>query len=377
MTNPPIINIQNITKQFGANFRAVDDVSLDIADNEFFALLGPSGCGKTTLLRMLAGFEVPTAGTILLSGDDITLKPPHRRPVNMVFQSYAVFPHMTVAENVAYGLKVTGVSKADAGPRVEEALAMVRLGPLGGRKPDQLSGGQRQRVALARALVKRPKVLLLDEPLSALDKKLREEMQLELVRLRHEVGITFIMVTHDQEEAMAVASRIGVMQAGKLAQIAPPTELYEHPANRFTADFVGSINFFDGTVVALEGGQASVRCPDLPTDLLVDTPHGIATGAALTIGVRPEKMATADTVPPPAAQLINQLTGTVAEVSYLGERSVLHIALDRATASDSDRPLIKVSQPNDRRYGGQSSPVGPGTPVTVWWRPDSGIALTQ
>ena len=370
---PPIVTIQNVTKRFGASFRAVDDVSLDIADNEFFALLGPSGCGKTTLLRMLAGFEIPTEGTILLSGDDITTKPPHRRPVNMVFQSYAVFPHMTVAENVAYGLKVTGMSKAETTPKVQEALEMVRLGPLGGRKPDQLSGGQRQRVALARALVKRPKVLLLDEPLSALDKKLREEMQLELVRLRHEVGITFIMVTHDQEEAMAVASRIGVMQAGKLAQIAPPSELYEHPANRFTADFVGSINFFDGTVRGLDGGMAQVRCERLASDFLVDAPAGIRTGDALTIGVRPEKMATVDAMRPPTDRPVNRLAGTVAEIAYLGERSVLHVAVDGA----SDRPLVKVSQPNDRRLGRGATALSSGAAVTLWWRPESGIALVE
>ncbi len=226
MSAKSIISIRSITKRFGAAVVAVDNVSLDIAEGEFFALLGPSGCGKTTLLRMLAGFETPTEGAILIDGRDMVDVPPNRRPVNMVFQSYAVFPHMTVAQNVAYGLKVTGVPRPEIDDRVAEALSLVLLGGLEQRKPDQLSGGQRQRVALARALVKRPRVLLLDEPLSALDAKLREAMQLELVRLQHSVGITFVIVTHDQDEALSMADRVSVMDQGRVLQVASPSELY-------------------------------------------------------------------------------------------------------------------------------------------------------
>jgi ABC-type Fe3+/spermidine/putrescine transport system ATPase subunit len=237
----PIISIRHITKRFGP-VAAVDDVSFDIAPNEFFALLGPSGCGKTTLLRMIAGLETPTEGEIVIDGQDMAFIPPNQRPVNMVFQSYAVFPHMSVRNNVEYGLKVVGTPREETRRRAEDALAMVKLGDLAERMPDQLSGGQRQRVALARALVKRPKVLLLDEPLSALDAKLREQMQLELTRLQRTVGITFIIVTHDQDEALSMANRIAVMNLGRVSQIAGPTELYEHPASRFVADFIGKVN---------------------------------------------------------------------------------------------------------------------------------------
>ena len=257
-----MVTIDRIDKRFG-DVIAVDSVSLDIQPNEFFALLGPSGCGKTTLLRMIAGFEQPSAGRLLIDGEDMDRVQPNRRPVNMVFQSYAVFPHMTVADNVAYGLVVTGVPKAEIAPRVDEALAMVRLAGYGSRKPDQLSGGQRQRVALARALIKRPKVLLLDEPLSALDRKLREEMQLELVRLQHEVGITFVIVTHDQEEALSMADRIAVMDQGKLLQVAPPAELYDQPNCRMVADFIGKTNFFGGEARVGSNGELVVDAEDL------------------------------------------------------------------------------------------------------------------
>ncbi len=371
--NRPIIRFQGITKRFGANVVAVDAVSLDIAHNEFFALLGPSGCGKTTLLRMLAGFEMPTEGTVVLDGQDVTRIPPNRRPVNMVFQSYAVFPHMTVGENVAYGLKVTGVPRAEIGPRVKAALDMVQLGPLIDRRPDQMSGGQRQRVALARALVKRPKVLLLDEPLSALDKKLREEMQLELVRLRHEIGITFIIVTHDQEEAMSMASRMGVMEAGRIVQIGSPTAIYEHPRNRFVADFIGSINLFEGRIAAVEGAAVRLAVPEAGGDLVVreeslrvEPPP--APGATAWIGVRPEKLTVAaapvEGARPNAANL---LYGAVLEVAYLGERSIFHLRLDSGR-------MIKATMPNERRFGG----AGPasGDRVQVSWAPESGILLT-
>jgi ABC-type Fe3+/spermidine/putrescine transport system ATPase subunit len=256
----PIVSIRNVTKRY-PGVVAVDDVSFDIQPNEFFALLGPSGCGKTTLLRMIAGLETKGEGDILIDGQPMDGVPANQRPVNMVFQSYAVFPHMTVRDNVAYGLKVTGTPAGEIGPRVEEALEMVQMGPMADRKPDQLSGGQRQRVALARALVKRPKVLLLDEPLSALDAKLREHMQLELARLQQAIGITFIIVTHDQDEALSMADRIAVMEKGAVRQIAGPEELYEKPHSRFVADFIGKINLIDAEVA----GAAKPASPAPPT----------------------------------------------------------------------------------------------------------------
>ena len=249
-TEPPIVEIRGVTKRFGAGRPAVDSVDLEIPRGELFALLGPSGCGKTTLLRMLAGFETPTAGEIRIDGADVAGVPPNRRPVNMVFQSYAVFPHMSVFDNVAYGLKVTGAPVAERRERVREALGLVRLDGLEARKPDQLSGGQRQRVALARALVKRPRVLLLDEPLSALDAKLREAMRLELVNLRIAVGITFVFVTHDQDEALSMADRIAVMEHGRVRQVADPAALYEYPSCRFVADFIGKVNLFEASASA-------------------------------------------------------------------------------------------------------------------------------
>ena len=269
----PIISFRNICKRWGSTV-AVDNVSLDIVPGEFFALLGPSGCGKTTLLRMLAGLEVPSEGHIMIDGQDMGDIPPNKRAVNMVFQSYAVFPHMTVADNVAYGLKIDRVPQPQRAERVQEALDLVQLGQLADRKPDQLSGGQRQRVALARALVKKPKVLLLDEPLSALDAKLREAMRFELSQLQQKVGITFIMVTHDQDEALAIASRIAVMDKGSIAQLGTPSDLYEFPASRFVADFIGSVNMFEGTLIEDKPDEATVACPELEP-YRIHIPHGV------------------------------------------------------------------------------------------------------
>ena len=334
-TPPPIIRMKGLAKRYGKVI-AVDDVTLDIAPGEFFALLGPSGCGKTTLLRMIAGFEIADGGSLMIDGQDMALVPPNRRPVNMVFQSYAVFPHMSVADNVAYGLKIDGVGARDRADRVEQALELVQLGGYGKRMPDQLSGGQRQRVALARALAKRPKVLLLDEPLSALDAKLREAMRFELSQLQEKVGITFIMVTHDQDEALAMASRIAVMHKGSVAQVATPADLYEFPATRFVADFIGSVNLFEGRLEVDEPDHAVVTSKALGGPVWLD--HGVsgAAGATVWVGIRPEKIILhkrgADAPPPAAPDETpdghNVAAGRILDVSYLGSESVFDIRLD-------------------------------------------------
>ena len=315
-----VISIRNVTKQF-PGLTAVDDANIDIQANEFFALLGPSGCGKTTLLRMIAGFETPTNGQILMDGEDITDVPPEKRPVNMVFQSYAVFPHMTVADNVGYGLKVTGVASSEISRRVAEALEMVQLEALGRRKPDQLSGGQRQRVALARALVKRPKVLLLDEPMSALDAKLREQMQLELSRLQRDVGITFIIVTHDQDEALSMADRIAVMDKGRVSQIAAPDVLYESPANRFVADFIGKVNLLDGMVAGGGNGQLTVDVAKLGN---VSVPNDKAAQGAIALAIRPEKIRLTREDPAVGVRAM----GRVTDWAYYGDSSHMFVQTD-------------------------------------------------
>ena len=368
----PIVSIQNVSKMFPGGVVAVDDVSFDIAQNEFFALLGPSGCGKTTLLRMISGLETPTGGAIMIGGEDMAYTPPNKRPTNMVFQSYAVFPHMTVAKNVAYGLEVTGVARDETQRRVAEALEMVKLSHLAERKPDQMSGGQRQRVALARALVKRPKVLLLDEPLSALDAKLREAMRFELSQLQQKVGITFIMVTHDQDEALAIASRIAVMHKGSIAQLGTPSDLYEFPASRFVADFIGSVNMFEGKLVKDEPGEALVTCPELaPHDVYL--PHAVpgAVDTPVWVAVRPEKMSLhKDSAAPPNATECpaghNLAKGTIKEISYLGNISIFHVEM-------SNGRLIRVSRSNRSRYDQEN--FGWNEPVWVSWAGSSPVVL--
>jgi spermidine/putrescine ABC transporter ATP-binding subunit len=329
-----IISFEGITKRFGKTV-AVDSVNLQIQEGEFFALLGPSGCGKTTLLRMLAGFETPTEGRILIDGKDVAQLPPNKRPVNMVFQSYAVFPHMKVADNVGYGLKMDGVDGGEIKRRVAEALELVKLGGLGDRMPDQLSGGQRQRVALARALVKRPRVLLLDEPLSALDAKLRDQMRSELTALQEKVGITFIMVTHDQDEALAIATRCAVMNRGVLTQVASPSDLYEFPNSRFVADFVGSVNMFEGVLEKDEPSEAQVRCPDLGAPVYLD--HGVtgARGSTVWVALRPEKIEMHKRPEGSAAMKMedapagtNVVPGVIRDIVYLGSETNFEVELE-------------------------------------------------
>lgn len=341
------VELRNVTKRFGSVI-AVDDVSLDIRDNELFALLGPSGCGKTTLLRTLAGFEVPDAGQVIVGGQDVTDWRPRRRPLNMMFQSYALFPHMTVERNVAYGLEMEKLPRDEIRARVAEVLDSAQLGRFADRKPDQLSGGQRQRVALARALVKRPRVLLLDEPLSALDKKLREEMQLELKRLQHEVGITFLVVTHDQEEALVMADRIAVLRDGRLAQVGPPQDLYEHPDSHFVASFIGVMNFLDG--LAVPGG---VEVPGA----------GLLKGACdftgpASLAVRPERVTLADD-PPGDEQ--NSVPGTISELAYHGTDLSVHVEVLGGSARLAARiPAAQVSLTH----------FEPGQAVHCCWAPE-------
>jgi spermidine/putrescine ABC transporter ATP-binding subunit len=351
---------------------AVDNVSLDIEPGEFFALLGPSGCGKTTLLRILAGLEVPSAGRVLIDDKDMCDIPPNRRAVNMVFQSYAVFPHMTVAGNVAYGLKIDRVPSSEQNRRVQEVLDLVQLGHLAARMPEQLSGGQRQRVALARALVKKPKVLLLDEPLSALDAKLREAMRFELSQLQQKVGITFIMVTHDQDEALAIASRIAVMNKGSIAQLGTPSDLYEFPGSRFVADFIGSVNMFEGKLVNDKPEEAAISCPDLDP-YPVHLPHAVAGQERSTVwvAIRPEKMtlqkdAAAPPLVPNCPAAHNVAMGEIKEISYLGDISIFHVLLTSGR-------LIRISRPNRSRW--DQDDFGWGEKVWVSWAGSSAVVL--
>jgi len=320
----PFISIRNITKRFG-DFTAVKDVSLDIFRGELFCLLGGSGCGKSTLLRMLAGFEVPTAGQILIDGQDMAGVPADKRPTNMMFQSYALFPHMSVEKNVAYGLLREGKSRTEAYARVAEMLKLVKLEALAKRKPHQLSGGQRQRVALARSLIKQPKLLLLDEPLGALDKKLREETQFELIRIQETLGVTFIVVTHDQDEAMTLATRIGVMNEGVITQVGEPRAIYEEPRSRFVADFIGLVNLFEGQVSGLDSQHVTVETGDLgPMKALAR--EGLTAGQKVWLALRPERVSLTRAEPAPGSGT-NTLPGVVQDVGYMGHMSHLRVRL--------------------------------------------------
>ncbi|WP_284948225.1 ABC transporter ATP-binding protein [Acidisoma cladoniae] len=351
----PHIRIQGVTKRFG-DFTAVRDIELTIGRGELFALLGGSGCGKTTLLRMLAGFVPPSAGRIHIGDKDVTSLPPYERPVNMMFQSYALFPHMTVARNIAFGLNRERLSRAEVTRRVEEVLALVRMEAFGGRKPAQLSGGQRQRVALARAVVKRPEVLLLDEPMSALDKKLREHTQFELMAIQRELGITFVMVTHDQEEALAMATRIAVMDAGRIVQVGSPRDIYEAPRSRFVADFIGSVNMLEGTVISAATDHAVMACPMLGIDVTFATTRA-AIGEAVALGLRPERIILAAN-----ASVPNRLHGVLQALAYHGGASVYRVMLPSGA-------VLQVTQPNVMDQGHEGLTIG--ATVTLAWPPQA------
>jgi putrescine transport system ATP-binding protein len=365
----PLLRIEGVSKSFGG-FLAVDRLSLDIGAGEFFALLGPSGCGKTTLLRMLAGFETPDEGRILLGGRDIAPVLPHERPVNMMFQNYALFPHLSVRDNIAFGLKRAGMARAAIDTRVGEMVALVKLEGMEKRKPDQLSGGQRQRVALARSLARRPKVLLLDEPLAALDKKLRESTQLELMELQRRLGMTFVVVTHDQEEAMTMANRIGVMDAGRLQQVATPRDLYEAPRSRWVAEFVGDVNLFDGEVSSHEDHRLSIATRD-GGNIVVARPRQPVTRTQVSVAIRPEKVRLSRGGPASDAvnsHATNRLEGVVADVSYLGGLTVYKVKLDSGA-------VLRSSMANTARL--DMDIYGAGQRVVAWFTPDDCVVLEQ
>jgi putrescine transport system ATP-binding protein len=365
----PLLRIDRVVKRFGG-FTAVDKLSLDIRAGEFFALLGPSGCGKTTLLRMLAGFETPDAGQILLGGKDIARVLPHQRPVNMMFQNYALFPHLSVRDNIAFGLKRANMPRPEIDTRVAEMVALVKLEGLEKRKPDQLSGGQKQRVALARSLARRPQVLLLDEPLAALDKKLRESTQTELMELQRRLGTTFIIVTHDQEEAMTVADRIGVMDRGRLEQVATPRQLYEAPNSRWIAEFVGDINMIDGQVESRDAHRLTIATRDAGT-IVAAEPRQPLGKTTVCVAIRPEKVKLSRRGPvSDAASAIpmNRLEGVVTEVNYLGGVTTYRVKLDTGA-------VLRASMANTARL--DMDAYNASQRVTAWFAPDDCVVLEQ
>jgi len=360
----PYVRIEKVTKKFG-DFVAVDDVSLDIFKKEIFCLLGASGCGKTTLLRMLAGFERPTSGKIFIDGIDMTLIPPYERPVNMMFQSYAIFPHMTVEQNVAFGLKQEGLPKDEIAQRVNDMLNMVKLGPFGKRKPHQLSGGQRQRVALARALVKKPKLLLLDEPLAALDKKLREHTQFELINIQETLGVTFIVVTHDQEEAMTLSTRIGLMNHGEIVQVGTPDQMYEYPNSRFVSEFIGSVNMFEGRLTDDEPSFVRIACDDLEAPIYVD--HGVSSAPDATVwaAIRPEKITITREKP---TEPDNWASAVVQDIAYMGDMSIYLLRLHSGK-------VVRVTQPNAYRHADDR--ITWDERVYLHWHATSPVVVTK
>jgi putrescine transport system ATP-binding protein len=363
----PYLRIERVTKTFGDVY-AVDDVTLDIFKGEFFSLLGGSGCGKSTLLRILAGLEYPSAGRIYIEGVDVTQVPPYSRPVNMMFQSYALFPHMSVEQNVEFGLKQESLPRRERVERVDEMLDLLKINELRARRPEQLSGGQRQRVALARSLAKHPKLLLLDEPLGALDKRLRENTQFELVNLQERLGITFVTVTHDQEEAMTMSTRIAVMDAGRIMQVDTPTAIYEFPSSRLVAEFIGSVNLFEGKVVAIEGDQVVVQTR-LERLIRMRSFHPLVLGTRVTIAVRPEKMRLCQEPREDLQnQTMNRLAGIVEDIAYLGDVSIYRVRV-------ADDLLVEMTLTNAQPRTEQALTWGQA--VTIEWSPTSGVVLTE
>lgn len=360
----PFLEIHNVTKVFDGSTYAVDDVSLRIFKGEFFSLLGASGCGKSTLLRMLAGLERCTSGRILIEGQDITHMPPYERPVNMMFQSYALFPHMTVEQNVAFGLRQERLSRQEIRSRVAEMLELVRMTGFARRKPDQLSGGQRQRVALARSLAKQPKLLLLDEPLGALDRKLRESTQFELVNIQERVGTTFIMVTHDQEEAMTMSTRLAIMDSGRILQVGTPAEVYEYPASRFVAEFIGAVNLFEGRVVGTEEEDLLViQSEATGGDIVMYHASPLAVGTPVAVALRPEKIRVLDG---PPRDDHNWVRGTVREIGYLGDVSIYHVGTEQGRTVQ-----VQVTNRGRRTAG----PLTWDDTVCLGWDNEAGVVL--
>ncbi len=363
----PFIKLRGVSKHFGP-FIAVDNIDLEIYKGELFSLLGGSGCGKTTLLRMLAGFETPSTGTIHIDGVDMTNVPPYERPVNMMFQSYALFPHMTVENNVAYGLKRDGIDKDEIKRRVGDMLAMVELTQFSKRKPHQLSGGQKQRVALARSLVKQPKVLLLDEPLGALDKRLRENTQFELMNIQEQLGVTFVVVTHDQEEAMTLSTRIAMMHNGRFIQIGTPTEIYEFPNSRLVANFIGSANMFEGRVTENGPDHIIVQCKEPECEFYVDHGFAIQEGTKVWVAVRPEKIRVSKTAPESVES--NQMKGVIDDIAYLGKLSTYRVRI-------GDDRIIEITSPNLSRPRDGSLAHDWEDEIYLNWDPSSVVVLTK
>ncbi|MGZ2259743.1 ABC transporter ATP-binding protein [Roseobacter sp. A03A-229] len=363
-TEKPLIRFRNVTKRFGA-FTAIDDLTLDIFEREFFALLGPSGCGKTTMMRMLAGFETPTSGTIELAGQDIAAVPPNKRAVNMMFQSYALFPHLSVYDNIAFGLRRDSMSKAEIDARVSEMLKLTRLEKFARRKPHQISGGQRQRVALARSLAKAPKLLLLDEPLGALDAKLRQATQFELMDIQEKTGTTFVIVTHDQEEAMTVASRVAVMDEGRIMQVATPERIYEAPDSVYVADFIGDVNIVSGTARPVGEGLFQLNWAEERDPFMAASDRGFTDGQSCHLAIRPEKISISADRP---AEAPNAVSGKVLDIAYLGNLSTYHVELPGGQ-------VIKAQTANTHRISRRSFTWE--DPVWISWSATAGVLLDQ